>query len=242
MNAPTPPRQGLPLRKPKIEQAPVSDPPTVPSENDERPLAGTPEQGGEDDGSGFVPPPPERPDGSYRAKVSQVNRWVNKEGKVAINPKTQQPSIPVVVFQIVDPKEAEKAKRGKPSCYMSEDASFRLDFTSQWYSQTVRFLAEIGCGESTWPKGKIGPNNPHGRPSMAQLADHVMNTTRGKEFVIECKVEAGKGEFKDRPFCRLKKVTRYQPPVAAAKQPPPRAAAPAEGTPADSPDGEDIPF
>lgn len=192
----------------------------APARAAERPIAGTPDQDDEDGGR-VVPPPPELPRGKYVAKVSQVNRWISKEtGKPAINPKTGEPSIPVVVFQIIDPAERKKAEQGKPSCFMSEDASFRMDFQGQWYDRTVKNLTAIGCGPSTWPKGKNG-----GQPTEKQIAEHIMETTKGKTFLITTKVEQGKGEYKDRPFVRLEKIER--PPAAPAKPAPkPTPAAP----------------
>lgn len=173
------------------------------------PLAGTPAQG--DDGSGVIPPPPRQPNGVYLSEVSKVNRWIKKDGTVALD-KHGKPSKPVIVFRVVDPAEAKLAQAGKESCYGSEEGTVRLDFEGQGYSRTIKHLTDLGCPQSTWPK------NGQGNTTIAMLCAHIEATTRGKRFLVTYKVNHGKGENRGTPFCNIDKIAA--PPAAVAPRKP----------------------
>lgn len=205
---------GMPLRDKK---PPTNNPAASAAPSNEAPLPDTPEQGSAEDGSGFVPPPPVLPDGVFRCRFVKVNTWEKRDGTIAVNSKTGEPMVPAVTFEVSDPKEADKNKRGAPSCF-GEEVSFKLDFTGRWYSQTVKYLTGMGVGPSTWPKGKVTPKNPGGQPSMAQLHAHI-NALAGREFVVTTKASAGKGDKKDQVYVNVNKVERYVPPARPAPKP-----------------------
>ena len=138
---------GMPLRN-KTPAAPAAATTTRQTPDPEAPLPDTPEQGSAGDGSQFIPPPPVTPNGTYRMRFVKVNTWEKSDGTIALNSKTGEPSIPVLVFEVSDPKEAEKNKRGLPSCY-GEEVTLRLDFTGRWYAQTAKHLTDLGVGPST---------------------------------------------------------------------------------------------
>ena len=227
---------GMPLRS----KNPPTNAPAKPDAGTEAPLPDTPEQGSAEDGSGFVPPPPVLPDGTFRCRFVKVNTWEKRDGTIAVNSKTGEPMVPAVTFEISDPKEADKNKRGAPSCF-GEEVSFKLDFSGKWYSQTVKYLTGMGVGPSTWPKGQVTPKNPSGQPSMTQLYAHI-NALAGREFVVTTKASAGKGEKKDQAYVNVNKVERYVPPARPAAKPvaPPPAEEPDTGS--DDTSDDDIPF
>jgi hypothetical protein len=198
---------------PADDTAPAEERPTRSAAGTPPRLAGTPAQGTDDDGSGYVPPPPKQPNGQFLSEVSRVNRWLKKDTGLPALDKEGKPSKPVVVFRVVDPKEAQLAQAGKESCYGNEEGTVRIDFEGQGYARTIKHLTDLGCPPSTWPK------NAEGKTPIAALCRHVEDTTRGKRFLVTFKVNAGKGEHKGTPFVNIDKIA---PPPAPARRPPPR--------------------
>ena len=231
---------GMPLRNRTPAAAPAAAT-TRPTPDPEAPLPDTPEQGSAGDGSQFIPPPPVTPNGTYRMRFVKVNTWEKADGTIATDSKGN-PSKPVLLFEITDPREAEKNRRGLESCY-GEEVTHRIEFAGKWAAQTDKFLTHMGVGRSTWPTNPKTPKNPGGMPTPAQLWAHV-NKLAGREFVVTVKATAGKGENKDRVFVNIDRIERYTPPARPAPaKPPPRAEEPpGEDAPPAEAGGDDIPF